>query len=60
MPMPGIEVGDIGPKLGHNIIDNGYLSFNKVRIPKENIMMRFQQIQEDGTLVSSGDVRLLY
>lgn len=27
-PYQGIEVGDIGTKLGYNIIDNGYLSFN--------------------------------
>ena len=22
-PMPGVEVGDIGPKLGYNLVDNG-------------------------------------
>ena len=27
-PLPGIEVGDIGTKLGYNSIDNGYLYFN--------------------------------
>ena len=25
---PGIEVGDVGTKLGYNTVDNGYLSFN--------------------------------
>jgi acyl-CoA oxidase len=28
MPLPGIDVGDIGEKLGFNTIDNGFLSFN--------------------------------
>lgn len=26
-PMPGIEVGDIGTKIGYNNIDNGYIKF---------------------------------
>ena len=32
--LPGIEVGDIGPKFGINGIDNGYLNFVNVVIPK--------------------------
>jgi len=28
LPMPGVQVGDIGNKLGYGTIDNGYLSFN--------------------------------
>ena len=27
-PFPGVEVGDIGPKLGYNMKDNGFLRFN--------------------------------
>ena len=27
-PLPGIKVGDIGPKLGYHTTDNGYLMFN--------------------------------
>lgn len=27
-PLPGITVGDIGPKLGYHKKDNGYLAFN--------------------------------
>ena len=26
--LPGVEVGDIGTKLGYATVDNGYLSFN--------------------------------
>lgn len=28
LPLPGIDVGDIGTKMGYNSMDNGYLSFN--------------------------------
>ena len=27
-PLAGIKVGDIGPKIGYESKDNGYLSFN--------------------------------
>uniref|UniRef100_A0A914WXU4 Acyl-coenzyme A oxidase N-terminal domain-containing protein n=1 Tax=Plectus sambesii TaxID=2011161 RepID=A0A914WXU4_9BILA len=30
-PLPGITVGDIGPKLAYNSNDNGFLSFDHVR-----------------------------
>ena len=28
LPLKGITVGDMGPKLGANELDNGFLSFN--------------------------------
>jgi acyl-CoA oxidase len=34
MPVKGVKVGDLGPKLGYNAVDNGWLSFDKVRIPR--------------------------
>ncbi len=34
-PLPGIEIGDIGPKLGYNSVDNGYAKFNKVKRERE-------------------------
>ncbi|CEG43321.1 peroxisomal acyl-coenzyme a [Plasmopara halstedii] len=43
-PLPGIEVGDIGPKVGFNGVDNGYCVFHTVRIPRENMMMRSELI----------------
>ena len=29
----GVEVGDIGPKLGYNTKDNGFMRFNNYKIP---------------------------
>ena len=31
-PLPGVTVGDIGAKMGYNGVDNGFLSFDHVRI----------------------------
>lgn len=49
MPMPGICVGDIGPKLGMNSNDNGFLQFDHFRIPRDRMLMRHARIEPDGT-----------
>lgn len=40
----GITVGDVGPKFGLNTIDNGFVQFSKVRIPRDNMLMRFTKV----------------
>ncbi|CAJ0923082.1 unnamed protein product, partial [Mesorhabditis belari] len=47
-PMPGITVGDIGPKFGLNTNDNGFLRFDHVRIPRRNMLMRHSKVSADG------------
>nr|BAE25794.1 unnamed protein product [Mus musculus] len=48
-PLPGITVGDIGPKMGFENIDNGFLRLNHVRVPRENMLSRFAEVLPDGT-----------
>jgi acyl-CoA oxidase len=55
LPMPGIEVGDIGPKLGYNSKDNGYLRLTNVRIPRVNMLAKYAQVSPDGTFSKTGD-----
>ena len=31
-PLPGITIGDIGPKFGYNGVDNGFLRFEYVKL----------------------------
>ncbi|XP_012935860.1 peroxisomal acyl-coenzyme A oxidase 1 isoform X1 [Aplysia californica] len=59
-PLPGVSVGDIGPKFGYAAMDNGYLSFKNVRIPRENMLMRYAQVLEDGTFIQPKNDRLVY
>ena len=33
--MPGVKAGDIGPKLGYHAKNNGWCTFDNVRIPRE-------------------------
>ena len=44
LPLPGITVGDIGTKFGngaYNTMDNGVLRFDHVRIPRNQMLMRY-------------------
>jgi len=36
-PMPGVSLGDLGSKAGRNGLDNGWIQFSNVRIPRENM-----------------------
>ena len=47
-PLPNIEVGDIGPKIGFFSKDNGYLVMKKVRIPRTNMLQRFVTVTRNG------------
>ena len=46
--LPGISVEDNGYKLGLNGVDNGRIWFNKVRVPKANLLNKYGDIDENG------------
>ncbi|XP_049873339.1 probable peroxisomal acyl-coenzyme A oxidase 1 [Pectinophora gossypiella] len=60
MPLPGIKVGDIGAKMGINVMNNGFLGFDHVRIPRNYMLMKHAQVLEDGTYVKSVHSKLIY
>ena len=43
-PLPGITVGDIGPKLGYLGMDNGFLKLDHVRIPRDQMLMKYSKV----------------
>ncbi|KFO35628.1 Peroxisomal acyl-coenzyme A oxidase 1 [Fukomys damarensis] len=59
-PLPGITVGDIGPKFGYEEMDNGYLKMDNYRIPRENMLMKYAQVNPDGTYVKPVSNKLTY
>lgn len=52
-PYPGIILGDCGKKLGLDAIDNGFIIFNNVRIPRENMLNRFSNVTVEGEFETS-------
>jgi acyl-CoA oxidase len=58
--LPGIELGDIGPKLGFNTVDNGYARFSHVRVPLEHLLQGFCSLTPAGEYARVGDARLGY
>ncbi|MDI1227651.1 MAG: acyl-CoA dehydrogenase family protein [bacterium] len=50
--MAGVTIEDCGHKTGLNGVDNGYLSFKDVKIPKEHMLDRFAQVDADGNYQS--------
>ncbi|KYR03091.1 acyl-CoA oxidase [Tieghemostelium lacteum] len=59
-PLPGIIVGDIGPKYGFNCVDNGFLQLNKIRVPRNFMLQRFAKVTESGKYVRPTHPRLIY
>ncbi|HRP08841.1 MAG TPA: acyl-CoA dehydrogenase family protein, partial [Gemmatimonadales bacterium] len=50
--MPGITLGDSGPKEGLNGIDNGRIWFDQVRIPRRHLLNRFGDVAAGGSYSS--------
>ena len=46
--LKGIKTGDIGPKLGFNSVDNGYLSLTNVFIPRKDMLMGITEVDQNG------------
>jgi acyl-CoA oxidase len=60
MPLPGVKVGDLGPKMGYNNVDNGWMMFDNFRIPRGSLLSRFGDVTSEGKFVQRGDIRMLY
>src|SRR5690606_31597195 len=48
----GVTIGDDGAKAGLNGVDNGWITFERVRIPRDNLLDRFATVDASGTYSS--------
>lgn len=51
-PVKGVRLGDHGYKGGLKGVDNGTLMFENVRVPRENLLNRFGDVDEEGNYSS--------
>lgn len=51
-PFEGVEINDMGIKMGLNGIDNGALKFHNVRVPRVNMMNKYSDVDEQGNFSS--------
>jgi len=60
-PLPGIAVGDIGPKYGYASMDNGYMLFDHHRVPKSAMLSRYAEVSDEiGTFTRRGHPAVVY
>ena len=60
MPCKGITCGDMGPKFGYSSKNNGWLALDNVRIPREQLFMKYTRVDKEGNFSIEGDTRVLY
>ncbi|CAB3410120.1 unnamed protein product [Caenorhabditis bovis] len=60
VPLKGITIGDIGPKMAYNMTDNGFLGFDHVRIPRRHMLMRHSKVERDGTFIKPQNSKINY
>ena len=58
--MPGIKTGDMGPKLGYNSKDNGWMTLDHVRVKRDQLLQRYMTVDRDGSVAMNGDPRILF
>jgi acyl-CoA oxidase len=50
---PGVRIEDCGEKVGLNGVDNGRITFDRVRVPRSALLDRFAEVGADGRYSSS-------
>ncbi|GAA6009547.1 hypothetical protein JCM10207_003821 [Rhodosporidiobolus poonsookiae] len=58
--LPGISIGDIGKKMGRDGIDNGWIQFTNVRIPRAYMLMKHTQVTRNGDVHEPPLAQLTY
>lgn len=60
LPEPGVDVGETGPKLGVNGVNNGFLGLKDVRIPRMQMLMKTAQVRPNRRFVKGSEPLLTH
>ena len=58
--LKGVKTGDLGPKYGYSSKDNGWATFDNVRVPRTNMLMGLAEVDKAGNFYLLRDIRVLY
>ncbi|KAJ1650810.1 fatty-acyl coenzyme A oxidase [Dispira simplex] len=58
--LPGVAIGDIGKKMGRDGIDNGWIQFTHVRIPRSYMLMKHTKVSRTGEVEEPPMAQLAY
>ncbi|PVZ99193.1 hypothetical protein BB558_004798 [Smittium angustum] len=58
--LAGISIGDIGKKMGRDQIDNGWIQFTNVRIPRSYMLMKHTKVSASGKVSEPPMAQLAY
>ncbi|KAJ1788785.1 fatty-acyl coenzyme A oxidase [Coemansia sp. RSA 1938] len=58
--MPGVNIGDLGKKMGRDQIDNGWIRFTHVRIPRSHMLMKHTKVMRSGEVIEPPLAQLAY
>ena len=51
--MPGVELGEIGPKLNFTSTNIGYCGFTRVRIPMDRMFSKYSKVTDSGEYIAA-------
>lgn len=58
--MPGVTIGDIGAKMGRDGIDNGWIQFSHVKIPRYFMLQKYCKVTSSGEVTLPENNQLSY
>lgn len=60
-PLEGVHIGDVGPKVGYNTMDNGFMLFNEFKVPHGAMLARYSSVNpETNEYVKPASQALVY
>lgn len=59
-PLPGIKIGDVGSKMGLHGVDNGWIQFDHVRVPRFNMLRRYASVTREGKFIQTHKAQMAY